>query len=139
ENLENLNTKLLHEFLSIRDDVESHLNMLKKNLNYNSPLSLLNENRQALDYSFRELTNCVNNIMNNNKNTLQQIGNKLNLLSHLSSLERGYNITIDNKSKVIKSISDVEIDEKISLILKDGILNAKVENIKKGEFFDGFK
>lgn len=139
DNLENLNTKLLHEFLSIKDDVESHLNMLKKDLNYNSPLSLLNENRQALDYSFKELTNYVNIIMNTNKNNLQQMGNKLNLLSPLSSLERGYNIAIDNKNKVIKSTSDVEIDDKINLILKDGILNAKVENIKKGEFFDGFK
>ncbi len=139
EGLDNIFSKLLNEFSTIKNEKKSHLIMLKKDLNHNNPMTILNENRQALDYLFKELNHNMKIQIKNHKNNLRQIGNKLSLLSPLSSLERGYNISIDSKSKVIKSVSDVETGDIVKLILKDGILNTKVENIREGEFFNEFK
>lgn len=139
ENIKNYKLQLLQEFLKIKDEKKNNLYILKKDLNYNSPISLLNENRQALDYMFKNLINYLDTLMKTQNSNLQQIGNKLNLLSPLSSLERGYNITIDDKNKIIKSTSNVKIDEILNIILKDGIITTKVEKIKKGESFNEFR
>src|SRR5699024_1112547 len=134
ENVDNIYDKLLHEFLNIKDFKQNYLTILKKDLEHNNPMSKLNESRQALDYLFKELNYNMNIQIETHKNNLKQIGNKLNLLSPLSSLERGYSIGTNNKDKVIKSIYDIKTGDFVNIILKDGIISAKVENIKEGEF-----
>ncbi len=134
ENIDNIYDKLLHEFLNIKDSKQNYLTILKKDLEHNNPMSKLNESRQALDYLFKELNYNMNTQIETHKNNLKQIGNKLNLLSPLSSIERGYSISTNNKGKVIRSIYDIKTGDFVNINLKDGIISAKVENIKEGEF-----
>ena len=39
-----------------------------------------------------------------------------------------HNLALNNKKKIIKSINQVEMGEKLKILLSDGILSSKVEN-----------
>lgn len=55
---------------------------------------------------------------------------KLDSLSPLAVVDRGYSITTKNK-KVIKSIKDVQISDLIEVRVSDGRIEAEVKNIKE--------
>ena len=42
--------------------------------------------------------------------------------------KKGYALVENNKKKIIKSINQVEMGEKLKILLSDGILSSKVEN-----------
>lgn len=60
---------------------------------------------------------------------------KLETLSPLSTLERGYNICIHARTnKVVKQLNDVEKGDSIVIVLSDGSLLCDVKDIKvKGD------
>lgn len=70
-----------------------------------------------------------NSIQIKNKNiriNLTKIISKLDGLSPLKTLSRGYSIIEKENNQVVKSINDVQSGEKIKLILNDGNVNAEV-------------
>ena len=56
--------------------------------------------------------------------------NKLEILNPLNTLKRGYSIT-KKDNKVLTSIKNIKKDEMIEVNLSDGIINAKVNEIKE--------
>ena len=56
--------------------------------------------------------------------------NKLEILNPLNTLKRGYSITKKDK-KVLTSIKNIKTNEMIEVNLSDGIINAKVNEIKE--------
>ncbi|MEK6628004.1 MAG: exodeoxyribonuclease VII large subunit [Bdellovibrionota bacterium] len=55
---------------------------------------------------------------------------KLDSLSPLAVVDRGYSIATKNK-KIITSIAAVKVDELIEIRIADGIIEAKIENLKR--------
>ena len=73
----------------------------------------------------------------NLKENKNEIGKYISLLSNLSPLnvlKRGYSIAL-KEGKNINTIKDIKIDEEIEVLLKDGKLKAKVEEISKGDIY----
>lgn len=56
---------------------------------------------------------------------------KLNLLSPLNTLLRGYSMTMSEGGAVVKSVTQVQEQEMVHVKLSDGVLEAKVTAIKK--------
>ncbi len=57
---------------------------------------------------------------------------KMNLTNPVNILSRGFSIVKNKKTgKIIKSINDINIDEIMSVLLRDGLIDSKVI-IKKG-------
>lgn len=77
----------------------------------------------------------LNNIIDKKiKNYLNKIENyfaKLNALNPYLLLNKGYSLIYKEK-EVITSIEQINIDEQISINLKDGVIEAKVTALKKG-------
>jgi len=57
---------------------------------------------------------------------------KLNVLSPLKVMERGYSIAYDSEEHIIKSIHNVKVGDSIKVILTDGTLKAKIFERKEG-------
>ena len=64
-------------------------------------------------------------IEKNKSKTMQNIA-KLDALSPLKTLTRGYSVVEDENRKVIKSINDVKKDDKLVITLNDGKINTVV-------------
>lgn len=130
---------LVYSFNYIKEEKLKEIGYQKNKLNYNNPISKLNENKQYLDTLFKELATSYNFKISELYSKIDKLGNKLAFLSPISSINRGYGLVLDGKGHVIKTVNDIKEEEKLSVLLKDGIVESKVVKINKGEFKNGFK
>ena len=96
-----------------------------------NPIVRINENRKDLVYISERIENLTANAVNLNKNKLGTLAEKLNALSPLGVVARGYSL-VENKGKIVKSVADVSIEDEISMKLSDGSVIAKVLRINEG-------
>ena len=76
---------------------------------------------------FKSLENFGNKKINDSKFILENRIAKLDALSPLKTLTRGYSITsLKDDNKVVKSINDVKNGDEIEVRVKDGKFNAIV-------------
>ena len=67
----------------------------------------------------------MNLVINDSHKKMSMLIGKLDALSPLKVLNRGYSFITYNK-QIIKSVNDINIDDQIDLSLKDGNIKAKV-------------
>lgn len=85
----------------------------------------LSSKRQRIDSLIVSANNSAEKIISENKNKLITNIAKLDALSPLKVLMRGYSIATDEDGKVISSVNDVHTDKEFSLKLSDGNTKAK--------------
>ena len=92
---------------------------------FKEPLQRVNEQYIRVDMLVKSLQNSVINKYKDRKNELLTLIAKLDSLSPLKTLTRGYCIA-QSEGKAIKSVKDIKMDEEIELRFVDGKKKAKV-------------
>lgn len=116
--LDNVHLKLNNYKIRIKQ--KSHYEMHKKVIRLNTLIKQKQliktkniSNKQEL------LKNCFENYLKNKKTSFSYCIEKLDLLSPLKTLQRGYIISKKNDS-IIKSVKDLHTDDTITLVYADG-------------------
>ena len=73
----------------------------------------------------------ISNLVSARKSRLEMLTHKMQALSPLAVLERGYSIVTNTDGKVLKSCESVGVGEKIDIRLTNGHVGAIVENTTK--------
>ena len=89
------------------------------------------ERRERVASLFERLVNSVREGQKERRAAFKLSFEKLNALSPLSVLSRGYAIP-ENERGLIRSVADVKSGENLTLRLKDGTLFGKIEKIERG-------
>ena len=112
-----MNQKKLHENLNSLDQ-----RLLNRNPKYEvlKFKSLLNEKHQRIARSIWVFQNTT-------QHKLNELISELDALSPLSVFNRGFSISIDERQKIIKSVQQVKIGERLQLKLHDGMVLSIVE------------
>ena len=92
---------------------------------FKEPTRRINENYIKIDTYVKQLENLINKVKEKNKNKYIELVSKLDTLSPLKTLTRGYSI-VEKEGKIIKSIADLKAEDEISIRLKDGKKQAKI-------------
>ena len=92
--------------------------------------SILSEKQQMTDNLSDRLLLNFQNVLNQNKSRLSNNISKLDALSPLKILSRGFSV-VESNGKVITSTEVVEVGDSVTLTLSDGKLNCTVNS--KGE------
>lgn len=92
---------------------------------FKDPLRNINNNYQKIDGYIKQLINSVNIKQKEEKTKYIELISKLDTLSPLKTLTRGYSI-IEKENKIIKSVKDLKTGDKINLKLVDGKKEAQV-------------
>lgn len=92
---------------------------------YTDPLRNINDQYLKLDIIIKNMTNSVLTKLQKSKTEAATNITKLDTLSPLKTLSRGYSI-IQKDNKVIKSSKDLKQDDIISIRLQDGAKDAKI-------------
>ena len=100
-----------------------------------SPLNYIEDRRVALDHLQHRLTAAATGRIALGRNRFTGFAAKLDALSPLKVLGRGYSIAAKD-GKVIKSGKDVEIGDRISLRMKRDTILCRVEEIDNGKETD---
>ena len=92
---------------------------------FKEPTQKINEKYMLIDMKVKSMQNSISKIYNEKKTNMVKHIAKLDALSPLKTLTRGYSIAEFN-GHVIKSVSQVKKDDNINLRLSDGSINARV-------------
>ena len=92
---------------------------------FTDPLKQINENLIKVDQNIKILQDSINNKIINSKNLAFNIINKLDALSPLKTLTRGYCIT-QKDGNIIRKSNDLKRNDEIALVFSDGQKNAKI-------------
>jgi exodeoxyribonuclease VII large subunit len=91
-----------------------------------SPVNKIQNSRQELSNLYEKVVNSMTFKMNDEKAKIALLSSKLNALSPLNVLSRGYSIAY-NDNKPIKSVSDVKKGDNIKIQVTDGEFFAEVK------------
>ncbi len=95
---------------------------------FTDPLKRVNENYVDIDMKIKRMQNAIQKILNENKTKAQSYTLKLDALSPLKTLARGYSIA-QYDGKILKSTKQIKENDEIDLRLEDGKVIASVEQI----------
>lgn len=126
---------------SIKSNFTNRLSSLKDNLdNYSENRIMkylsfkIKEEQQSLDLLYTNLSGNMTRGMASFKESLSYLGDNLNNLSPLSTMERGYSILLDEKKeKTITCVEEVHIGDEVNIMLHSGIIKCTAKQILKGE------
>ena len=93
--------------------------------------SKLEEMDEDISSLKEELDESIREYIDEQEKTLKGYQDRLEALSPLKVLSRGFSITEDINGKVISSVKDVKNGDTIITIVKDGTINSKVEKVEE--------
>ena len=110
---------------------KQHLDVLSRSPALQSPTGYLEQKQRQLELLKNRLTAAENqNIARNNQRFIA-LTSKLDAMSPLKVLTRGYSMAQNDRGEVVRSVSQVELGERVSISLSDGKLFATVMDKKE--------
>lgn len=92
---------------------------------FKEPFQMIHEKYIVLDMKIKTIQNSMNNIYKDKKNEAIKLIEKLDALSPLKTLTRGYSI-VEKNGKVMKSVKDFKREDEIEIRFYDGKTKAKI-------------
>lgn len=106
---------------------KEYVNRLKSMRLEKEPLEIISKNRLIIDSYLKNIENKIRlNIQNSRLKTIKQIS-KIDALSPLKTLSRGYSYTTNENNKTVNFVNDVKKGEKIHVRVVDGTFDAIVD------------
>ncbi len=102
------------------------LENFEKQITILNPSNKIKNSRQELSNFYEKVVNLMTLKMNDEKAKISLLSSKLNALSPLEVLSRGYSISYKNETP-IKSINDVNVGDNIKIRVTDGEFFAEVK------------
>jgi exodeoxyribonuclease VII large subunit len=131
QNLDRLDIRLRRAMSSNIAKQRIELTQMQRTLSANSPKQLLERNKIRLAAGRGRLDQSLRSVLASHRSSLQTLSRSLNSVSPLSTLARGYSITVDSSSKVIRSTDDVKVGATITSRLGAGEIVSTVSAVAK--------
>jgi exodeoxyribonuclease VII large subunit len=131
EFLKIVDSRLLSALISKLDTAKKDLSNLRDKEVLKNPLAIYNVKRMTVDRLSMRLENAFIKEKNLKKERFIMNVSKLDALSPLKILKRGYSMTCDETGQPISSIKKVDIGSKINVAMADGSLNCSVYGVRE--------
>ena len=107
------------------------LKMLSASPGLQSPKAYLHQRRSALELLSRRLVASESHQINRRRQAYIGLTSKLDAMSPLKVLTRGYAMTMKEDGTIVRSVSQVNIQDRLSISLNDGTVSAHVIDVKE--------
>ncbi len=128
-----METALLRQLKSVR----RHLNMLAASPAIQSPYGYLNQRRKSLQLLQTRLCAGQESTLQRQKQRFVTFTAKLDAMSPLKVLSRGYSVTHTGQGEIVRSVKEVERGQTLNIRLRDGFICASVEQAKENDYEPG--
>ena len=125
---QNLNTYNIRLKNALRKKVEimrMRYEKCMKSRVYTDPLKVVNDNYIKLDMYVKSITNSIINKLQTSKTQAVKNFSKLDALSPLKTLSRGYSL-VEKDNKIIKNVEDLQKDDIVNLRMQNGNKKAQI-------------
>lgn len=124
--LANINRSLVNLLNKKIEIMAQRYKRVMNSIVFKNPTNGIRQRAMSVDVYVQRIENAIQIKNKNVKINLTKLISKLDGLSPLKTLSRGYSIVQNKEEKVIKSVNDVKSGDKINLILTDGNVDAQV-------------
>lgn len=132
---EEIELMLDQKLQSIKQQITRKMDRCRLQLESTSPKQLSNKLSYRVARELTEIEHLRNNMVQSvnyrlktASTTLANLGDKINTLSPLSTMQRGYSI-VRKEDKLIRSVKDVHKDETLNIMLRDGLVKTLVKEV----------
>jgi exodeoxyribonuclease VII large subunit len=132
DKLNNLARRLINSSSNFVKQKRDKIKSIGERRIFSQPEELFRDYQQQLDNLESNLVHQMEKDFKNWENRYQILYEKLNNLSPLKTLNRGYTILQDEKGKTLSSINDFAVGDQIKAILSDGKADFRVESREVG-------
>lgn len=134
DKINNLKFRLTQSMLSIIQEKRVKVNSLKDTILLKNPIKQNEKLKVKLKDLNRIMINSIIGIIKNNRFKYLRLIDKLNTLSPLNVLKRGYTITMDEDKIIpITSIKNIKNDDVLYVLFSDGDIKCIVNEVEKSE------
>ncbi|MGM0409308.1 MAG: exodeoxyribonuclease VII large subunit [Bacillota bacterium] len=130
--IDNLSSRLENSIKVKLENSKEKLDSLKEKQVFNRPEKLFANEIQKLDNLSMKLQWNIEKNISNAKRKFNLLNSKLDSLSPLKTIKRGYSVLLDENKNTVKSIEDIKKGDKIYNKLIDGKIESKILT-KEGE------
>lgn len=127
ELLENFDIRRTQAVRKKLSRLSTRLEDLKGRRVLQNPISYVDSKRAELDYVRDRLIAAADRINAANRHKFVALAASIDAMSPLKVMSRGYAIAADHKGELIRSINDVKPNEKLRLLVRDGVIKCAVE------------
>ena len=128
--IENLKTHLSNRMQFLLSHFNEKVTYLKNSRALNKPWEIFEERSQELDDVLENLSQYSRNIYTAKESQFIKFSEKLNLLSPLNTLTRGYSICFkQTDNSILKDIKKVKVNDSVKVRLHNGEFISRVEKI----------
>ena len=110
---------------------QQQLKMLSESPALQSPLGYLEQRSKSVELLKNRLVAAKNAVLNRHNQHFLTLAAKLDALSPLKVLTRGYAMVQDANGKVVRSVKQAAVGEAVEVTLRDGTVCATVTEIKE--------
>ena len=126
--LKSINKRLSH---SIKRSHSWHQGQLKQcQQRLNTPLKKVAQNKNHIEALSQRLKLAQSNQFTQLSQQFESLGEQLNLVSPLATINRGFSIARDQSDNILRNKSQVKINQNIEVQLSDGKLDCTITKIK---------
>lgn len=111
-----------------------HLNVLASASCMQSPVNYLNQRRNNLNAIANRLAAAQSKVLHMQRQQFVSLTAKLDAMSPLKVLTRGYAMAQTNDGKILQSVNQVRAGEDLAISLRDGTVSAKVIEVKENRY-----
>lgn len=98
------------------------------------PKDELYSKAQDIDYLCKRLGQAALGQLSSKRNRLTLQMSRLDDMSPMATLQRGYTICRDNNTTVLTKVKQVKTGDKVQIIMSDGSLDCEVQHVKEGAY-----
>lgn len=129
ERLETYTRNIQNLMSSIFQERKDRLDRVLSSYAFKQPKSYLDQIQQTFDDLLRRMQSSITHFTDVKKHSFEAVIGKLNALSPLACIERGYSVTFDQKGKILKEARQTSVGETVKTRLNKGTIESKVTKI----------
>ncbi len=130
--VESLSTRMEQAAIHRISEQAAHLDHLQRQIEPERLNDFLRQNHQRIDEITSRMEYSIKTILNMKRSPLNICAGRLDAISPLKTIERGYSVTLKQEDrKVVSSISDVKKGDGLEIIVKDGTIECSVDDTKE--------
>ena len=105
------------------------LNIIKNSRVLSNPLEITDSKREDLDLCRERLTASASSLIHDKRNALSGLSDRLNALSPLNVLSRGFSFSTDMEGKAVNGVRDLKAKDRIRIRFSDGTADCTVDSV----------
>ena len=131
QTLDSMSSAMVNAMSRQIKSARQHLNVLSESAALRSPAGYLEQKQKTLELLKNRMISAQNQSLSRRKQRFIALTAKLDAMSPLKVLTRGYAMAQTESGEVVRGISQVELGQRINVTLSDGKLSATVMDKKE--------